>query len=82
MLPAFLLAVIGLTTPNPTSVGQEGRVTRSPKASRGLHAIHSSLVSDCGRWRIWGDVASFIFFGVFAVTALAGWRSDRLFRSA
>ena len=26
MLPAFLLAVIGLTTPNPTSVGQEGRV--------------------------------------------------------
>jgi hypothetical protein len=31
MLPAFLLAVIGLTTPNPTSVGQEGRVARSPE---------------------------------------------------
>src|SRR6202011_496060 len=31
MLPAFLLAVIGLTTPNPTSVGQEGRAARSPE---------------------------------------------------
>ncbi len=30
MLPAVLLAVIGLTTPNPASVGQEGRVARSP----------------------------------------------------
>jgi NnrU protein len=31
MLPAFLLAVIGLITPNPTFVGQEGRVARSPE---------------------------------------------------
>jgi hypothetical protein len=36
MLPAFLLSVIGLTTPDPTSVGQEGRAARSPEGIVGL----------------------------------------------
>jgi NnrU protein len=31
MLPAFLLAVIGLTASNPTIVGEEGRVARPPE---------------------------------------------------
>jgi len=31
MLPAALLVVIGLTTPNPTSVAQEGRVGQPPQ---------------------------------------------------
>ena len=31
MLPAFLLVVIGLTTPNPTAVAQEGLVGRAPQ---------------------------------------------------
>ena len=31
MLPAFLLAVTGLTTSNPTIVGEEGRVARPPE---------------------------------------------------
>jgi NnrU protein len=52
MLPAFLLAVIGLTTPNPTSVGQEGRVPRSPEGIVRVTRIPSSLALDCGRWFI------------------------------
>jgi uncharacterized membrane protein len=31
MLPACLLVVIGLTTPNPTSIAQEGRVGQPPQ---------------------------------------------------
>ncbi len=33
MLPAVFLAVIGLTTPNPTSIGQEGRVAATLTSS-------------------------------------------------
>jgi uncharacterized membrane protein len=85
MLPAFLLAVIGLTTPNPTSVGQEGRVARSPegivrvaRSPEGIVRVtrHPFLIG-VGLWAVAhlvanGDVASFIVFGAFAVTALAG----------
>ena len=72
ILPAFLLAVTGLTTSNPTSVGEEGRVARSPE---GIVRVtrHPFLIA-VGLWAAVhliakGDVASFIFF---AVTALAG----------
>ena len=75
MLPAFLLAVIGLTTPNPTSVGQEGRVARSPEGI--VRVTRHPFLIGVGLWAVLhlvanGDVASFIFFGAFAVTALAG----------
>ena len=75
MLPAFLLAVIGLTTPNPTSVGQEGRVARSPEGI--VRVTRHPFLFGVGLWAVLhlvanGDVASFIFFGAFAVTALAG----------
>ncbi len=75
MLPAFLLAVIGLTTPNPTSVGQEGRVARSPEGI--VRVTRHPFLIGVGLWAVAhlvanGDVASFIFFGAFAVTALAG----------
>ena len=33
MLPASLLVVIGLTTPNPTSLAQEGRLAQPPLSS-------------------------------------------------
>jgi hypothetical protein len=38
MLPASLLVVIGLTTPNPTSVAQEGRVGQPAAGDRPDHA--------------------------------------------
>lgn len=75
MLPAFLLVVIGLTTPNPTAVAQEGlvdqppggivRVTRHPflvgvAIWAGVHLISN------------GDVVSLLFFAALAIVAAAG----------
>ncbi len=75
MLPAFLLVVIGLTTPNPTSVAQEGLVDRPPQ---GIVRItrHPFLVGVA----IWsavhlignGDVASLLFFAALLIVAAAG----------
>lgn len=75
MLPAFLLVVIGLTTPNPTAVAQEGLVDRPPQ---GIVRItrHPFLVGVA----LWagvhlvgnGDVASLVFFAALAVVAVAG----------
>ena len=75
MLPAFLLVVIGLTTPNPTSVAQEGLASQSP---RGIVRItrHPFLVGVA----IWasvhlvgnGDAASALFFASLAVVSIAG----------
>ena len=75
MLPAFLLVVIGLTTPNPTAVAQEGLVDRAPQ---GIVRItrHPFLVGVA----LWsglhlignGDVASLLFFAALAITAAAG----------
>lgn len=75
MLPAFLLVVIGLTTPNPTSVGQEGRVARLPEGI--VRVTRHPFLIGVGLWAVVhlianGDVASFIFFGALAITALAG----------
>jgi uncharacterized membrane protein len=75
MLPSFLLFVIGLTTPNPTSVAQEGRLAQPP---RGIVRItrHPFLVG-VALWAVVhlignGDTASLVFFATFAVIALAG----------
>ncbi len=75
MLPAFLLVVMGLTTPNPTAVAQEGLVDRPPQ---GIVRVtrHPFLVGVA----IWagvhlvgnGDVASLLFFAAFAIVAVAG----------
>lgn len=75
MLPAFLLVVIGLTTPNPTAVAQEGLVDRPPG---GIVRItrHPFLIGVA----LWagthivsnGDAASLLFFGALAVVAAAG----------
>ena len=75
MLPAFLLVVIGLTTPNPTAVAQQGLVDRPP---RGIVRItrHPVMVGVA----IWagvhlvgnGDVASLLFFAALAIVAVAG----------
>jgi uncharacterized membrane protein len=75
MFPAFLLAVTGLTTPNPTFVGMEGFATRSPEGI--VRVTRHPLLTGIGLWALVhlvanGDIASFIFFGALAVTALAG----------
>lgn len=75
MIPAFLLAVIGLTTPNPTAVGQEGQAARPPKGI--VRVTRYPFLTGVGLWAVIhlianGDAASFIFFGALAVTALAG----------
>ncbi len=75
MLPAFVLVVMGLLTPNATSVGQEALVDAPP---RGIVQItrHPFLVGVT----IWavvhlvgnGDVASLLFFASLAVVSAAG----------
>jgi uncharacterized membrane protein len=75
MVPAFLLAVIGLTTPNPTAVAQEGFVDREPT---GIVRItrHPFLIG-VAIWALLhlignGDAASVLFFAAFAIVAIAG----------
>ncbi len=75
MLPAFLLVVIGLTTPNPTAVAQEGLVDRPPV---GIVRItrHPFLVGTA----LWaaihlvgnGDEASLLFFAALFIVSVAG----------
>ena len=75
MLPAFLLVVVGLTTPNPTSVGQEARLAEPPRGI--LRVTRHPFLTGVGLWSIVhliadGDLASLIFFACFAVVAGAG----------
>lgn len=74
MLPAFLLFVASVATPNPTAVG--GRLAES--GARGIQRItrHPMLWS----FSLWaalhivakGNLAGVIFFGAFLVTSLVG----------
>ena len=75
MLPAFVLVVMGLLTPNPTSVAQENLVDQPPQ---GIVRItrHPFLVG-VAIWAIVhlvgnGDVASLLFFASLAVVSVAG----------
>ncbi|MBA3811826.1 MAG: NnrU family protein [Caulobacteraceae bacterium] len=76
-LVAFLFAVIGLTTPNPTSVRQEGALDR-PDVVRGMLRItrHPFLwgvaIWAAGHLMVNGDVASLILFGSMFALALFG----------
>lgn len=75
MLPAFLLVVIGLTTPNPTSVAQEGLVDQAPQGIVRItrHPFLMGVVLWSGLHLIGnGDVASLLFFAALAVVAVAG----------
>jgi uncharacterized membrane protein len=75
MLPAALLFVIGLMTPNPTSVAQEGRVGEPPQGI--VRVTRHPFLIGVGIWALVhlianGDAASLIFFATWAVVALAG----------
>ena len=75
MLPATLLVVFGLTTPNPTSVAQEGTLGQPP---RGIVLVtRHPFLTGVGLWALLhlignGDVASLVFFATWAIVALAG----------
>jgi len=75
MLPAALLVVIGLTTPNPTSVAQEGLVGQPPQGI--VRVSRHPFLTGVALWALVhlignGDVASLIFFATWAIVALAG----------
>ena len=75
MLPAALLVVIGLTTPNPIAVAQEGRLAQPPQGI--VRVTRHPFLTGVGLWALVhlignGDVASLVFFAVWAVVALAG----------
>jgi uncharacterized membrane protein len=75
MLPASLLVVIGLTTPNPTALAQENRLAQPPQGI--VRVTRHPFLTGVGLWALVhligsGDVASLVFFAVWAVVALAG----------
>ena len=75
MLPAALLVVIGLMTPNPTSIAQEGRVGQQPLGI--VRITRHPFLTGVGLWALVhlignGDVASLFFFATWAIVALAG----------
>ncbi|MBV8456327.1 MAG: NnrU family protein [Acetobacteraceae bacterium] len=75
MLPVALLVVIGLTTPNPTSLAQEGRIGQPAQGI--LRITRHPLLIGVGLWALVhlvgnGNVASLVFFANWAIVALAG----------
>jgi uncharacterized membrane protein len=75
MLPASLLVVIGLTTPNPTALAQENRLAQPPQGI--VRVTRHPFLTGVGLWALVhlignGDVASLVFFAVWAIVALAG----------
>ncbi len=75
MLPAFLLVVIGLTTPNPTAVAQEALVDRAPTGI--VRITRHPFLMGTALWAVIhlvgnGDEASFLFFAALLVVSLAG----------
>ena len=75
MLPAFLLAVVGVTTPNPTAVGQEGRLAAEPTGI--VRVTRHPFLVGVGLWAVVhlignGDAASAVLFGTFVLVCFAG----------
>ncbi len=75
MLPAFLLVVIGLTTPNPTAVAQENLVDRAPLGI--VRITRHPFLMGTALWAAIhlvgnGDEASFLFFAALLIVSVAG----------
>lgn len=74
---ALLLAVGGLTTPNPTAVGQKPDADAAEPARGILRVTRHPFLWGVGAWAVLhilanGDQASLVFFGSFAMLALVG----------
>jgi len=80
MLVAFLLAVPGIASRNPASVGQE-RVLQDDAEARGMQRItRHPFLWGVAIWAAFhiaanGDVASIVLFATFLIVALIGTRS-------
>ncbi len=77
MLLSLLFAVPGITTPNPTSVGAEGRLALSEAPGGMLSITRHPFLWGVAIWAIThlilnGDLASLILFGSLALLALSG----------
>ena len=71
----FAMVVIGLTTPNPTAVARENRLAQPPQGI--VRVTRHPFLTGVGLWALVhlignGDVASLVFFAVWAVVAFAG----------
>lgn len=88
MLIAFLFAFIGVTTPNPTSVGGEGTLDRSEPVRGILRITRHPFLWGVLIWAAFhflanGDLAASILFGTFAILTAAGtWSIDAKRRRA
>lgn len=75
MLPAFMLVVIGLATPNPTSVAQGNLAAQAPAGI--VRVTRHPFLIGVGLWATLhlvanGDLASLLFFGAILVVCVAG----------
>lgn len=75
MLPAFMLVIIGLATPNPTSVAQGNLATQAPAGI--VRVTRHPFLIGVGLWATLhlianGDLASLLFFGAILVVCIAG----------
>jgi uncharacterized membrane protein len=77
VLVAFLLVVVGLTTPNPTAVGAENLFDR-PNVARGILRItRNPFLWGTALWAfahitVTGELASLLFFGSIGALGLIG----------
>lgn len=77
MLFAFLLVVLGMTTPNPMAVGGE-KLLASREPAKGIQRItRHPFLWGIALWSVThlifnGDLASLVFFAAFLVLALGG----------
>lgn len=89
MLPAFLLVVIGLTTPSPTLVGAEGLLERENVTTGVLRITRHPFLMGTALWALThllvnGDVAALILFGsllllvVIGAYSIDGKRADKM----
>lgn len=77
LLPAFLLVVIGLTTPSPTLVGAEGLLGRERLVTGVLRITRHPFLMGVAIWSLVhlivnGDVAGLILFGSMLVLSVVG----------
>ena len=80
VLLAFLLVVLGITTPSPTATGGENLLQQAEPAHGVLRITRHPFLWGVAVWAaahllVNGDAASIVLFGAFLVLALVGPRS-------
>jgi uncharacterized membrane protein len=76
-LPAALLVVVGLTTPNPTTTGAEGLLAEGGSVRGIVRVTRHPFLSGVAIWAVAhllvnGDAASLVLFGTLLALALLG----------